>query len=115
MQYRITTEMLNTETYKLLDEHLRTMGITLDNVFEAFVFSVLYGDSNAGNYSKDEKQAAEDLIHVALERRYKHDLEAVKEVYRPFDNTNMLLWNEEQTLTPKALKEFRQFQKQIGE
>lgn len=114
MQYEIKTEMLNTEMYKVVNEHLKTMGITLDYVVEAFVFSVLFGDSGAGNYSKDEKQAAEDLIHVALERRHKHDLNEVKKIYRPYDNSNMLLWDESQVFTPEALKELEQWRKELG-
>lgn len=115
MQYKIKTEMLNTQMYDVINEHLKTMGISLDQVVEAFVYSLLRGDPGAGNFSRDEKQAAEDLIHVALERRHKHDLNEVKKIYRPYDNSNMLLWDENQVLTPEALKELEQWRKQFKE
>lgn len=113
MQYKIKTEMLNTQMYDVIDEHLKTMGISLDQVVEAFVYSLLRGDPGAGNFSRDEKQAAEDLIHVALEWHYRHDLEAVKTVYRPFDNRDVITWDEEKFLTPKTLKGLNAWRKQI--
>ena len=113
MQYRIKTETLNTLMYEVIDEHLKTMGISLDQVFETFVYSLLRGDPVAGNFSKDEKQTAEDLIHVALEWHYRHDLETVKKVYRPFDNRDVIMWDEGIFLTPKALKELNTWRKQL--